>query len=107
MLRKKLYRLIGISGVICLSLGMLSGCGEKDETVYRETTVEYGELVVGKTESGSVDIGTIEQTFDLDMSALQRVEISDNSGGGGQCAFHDGRCRWRQWWRHGYVFPDF
>lgn len=83
MLKKKLYKLIGISGVICISLGMLCGCEKEDETVYRETTVEYGELVVGKTESGSVDIGTVEQTFDLDMSALQRVEISNNSNGGG------------------------
>ena len=82
MFKKKLYRLIGISGVLCISLGGLSGCGEQEEIVYRETTVAYGELVVGKTETGSVDIGTVEQTFDLDMSALQRVEISDNSNSG-------------------------
>ena len=83
MLKKRLYRKISMIGVICVSLTMLSGCEEKEETVYRETIVEYGSLVVGIKESGSVDIGTVEQTFDLDMSALQRVEISNNSTSGG------------------------
>ena len=69
--------------VLCvIILGVLiavkSVSGEDDVT-YREVTVEYGSLVVGVEESGSVDIGTVEQTFELDMSALQRVETS-NSG---------------------------
>lgn len=79
MCKKKLCKIIGLFGVFCLSLG-LTACGE-EESVYRETTVEYGRLSVGITESGSVDIGTVDQTFDLDMNALQRVEIS-NSGSG-------------------------
>ena len=85
MFKHRLRRLIGISGVLCITMGMLAGCGDEDETVYRETQVEYGTLVVGKTESGSVDIGTVEQTFDLDLSALQRVEISDSSSSGSSC----------------------
>ena len=53
---------------------------KKEESTYREAVVEYGSLVVGIEESGSVDIGTVEQVFELDMSALKRVETS-NSGG--------------------------
>lgn len=40
-----------------------------EETVYREDVVQYGELTVGLQESGSVEVGTTEQTFELDMSA--------------------------------------
>ena len=43
------------------------------------TSVKYGTLVKGVTESGSVDIGTVDQTFDLDMSALQRTDTSGSS----------------------------
>lgn len=56
--------------------------GGDEEVTYRETEVKYGSLSVGVTESGAVDIGTVEQTFDLDMSALQRVAASDSSGSG-------------------------
>ena len=38
------------------------------EIVYKETSVEKGNIVVGVTESGSVSIGTVEQAFDLDTS---------------------------------------
>lgn len=58
---------------------------DRQETyVYKETKVQYGMLTVGVTESGTVDIGTAEQTFDLDMSALKRVETgaSGNSSSG-------------------------
>ncbi len=83
MRKRKINKLIGIAGVLSISLTMLSGCGETEEAIYRETTVGYGPLVVGITESGSVDIGTVEQTFELDMSALQRVGISDSNTSGG------------------------
>lgn len=36
------------------------------ETVYKETTVESGNLTVGVTESGSVTIGTLTQEIDFD-----------------------------------------
>ena len=61
------------------------GFDNNEEIIYRETVVEYGSLVVGVEESGAVDIGTVEQTFDLDMSALKRVETS-NSGSSGSGA---------------------
>lgn len=60
----------------------LSG-GSDTEVIYKETTVKYGTLVKGVTESGSVDIGTVDQTFDLDMSALQRTDTSGSSSSGG------------------------
>lgn len=52
---------------------------EEESVVYKETRVEYGTLTVGITKSGSVDIGTVEQTFALDMSALQRVDTTKST----------------------------
>ena len=51
------------------------------EVTYRETTVEYGDLPVGITEDSTVSIGTVSQTFDLDISALVS---SDSSSGSSQ-----------------------
>lgn len=75
--------------LITVAVAATSG-GDSENYAYKETQVQFGTLVVGVTESGAVDIGTVEQTFDLDMSALQRVETSgsgsnsgnSNSGGG-------------------------
>lgn len=50
------------------------------ETVYRETEVAKGNLTVGITESGTADIGTVDQTFDLDLSELVRNTSSGSSG---------------------------
>ena len=44
------------------------------ESVYRETTAVYGDLTVGITEDGSVSIGTVTQTFDLDISEYVATE---------------------------------
>lgn len=69
----------GISAVLLLGQG-------DAEVSYRETQAQYGNLVVGITESGSVDIGTVDQTFELDMSALQRADTGDTNsslGAGG------------------------
>ena len=55
---------------------LLTRNGE-DETVYREETVQYGELTVGLQETGSVEVGTTEQIFELDMSAY--TESGDSS----------------------------
>lgn len=68
--------------VLVAALVLLAvGKGTEETAVYKETTVKYGTLTVGVTESGSVNIGTVEQTFDLDMSALQRVETGSTGGG--------------------------
>lgn len=82
-----------VAGVVggCLIVGCIAAAGRSGSSaaVHRETTVAYGNLTVGVTESGTIDIGTIEQTFDLDMSALTRVSTnnsnssSNNSSSGG------------------------
>jgi len=64
--------------VIVMSVVFANKSGSSGVT-YKETSVQYGSLIVGVTESGSVSIGTVEQTFDLDMSALKRVSTSNSS----------------------------
>jgi HlyD family secretion protein len=75
-----------------------------ETVVYRETTVEYGDLTVGITDDSSVSIGTLEQVFDLDISALVSSDTSSSAsgmsampsaggggqGGGGQMSFDFG-----------------
>lgn len=84
---KKKTAIISIAILLCLAVVIvavvLAVSGDEEEVTYRETTVQYGSLAAGVTESGSVDIGTVEQTFDLDMSALQRVSTSDSTSGSG------------------------
>lgn len=55
------------------------------QTVYKETTVAYGDLTVGITEESTVDIGTLEQDFSLDISAL--VQDSSDSSSSGNTGF--------------------
>ena len=72
----------GVCGVCVIAVvaGAIGLSGGSDtEVIYKETTVKYGTLVKGVTETGSVDIGTVDQTFDLDMSALQRTDTSGSS----------------------------
>lgn len=75
--------------ISAVTVSVLVGRRDRHESyTYKETQVEYGTLTIGITESGSIDIGTVEQTFDLDMSALQRVDTGDsesksNMGGTG------------------------
>ena len=78
--RRKLTTGVCVIAVVVGAIG-LSG-GSDTEVIYKETTVKYGTLVKGVTESGSVDIGTVDQTFDLDMSALQRTDTSGSSSSG-------------------------
>lgn len=53
--------------------------GQTSEVTYRETTVEYGNLTVGITEDSTVNIGTVSQTFDLNISALVSSDSSSSS----------------------------
>ena len=78
---KKKTLIFCIGGAVLLLAGgaaavLLTRNGE-DETVYREETVQYGELTVGLQETGSVEVGTTEQIFELDMSAY--TESGDSS----------------------------
>ena len=54
--------------------------GNEETVVYRETTVEYGDLTVGITEDSEVNIGTTEQSFDLDISALVDSDSGSSQG---------------------------
>ena len=58
---------------------------QDSQTVYKETTVAYGDLTVGITEESTVDIGTLEQDFSLDISAL--VQDSSDSSSSGNTGF--------------------
>ncbi len=50
---------------------------EETKITYKETAVIQGDLIAGITESGSLTIGTLTQTFDLDTAS------SGSSGSGG------------------------
>ena len=54
-----------------------------EEVIYKETKVAYGPLTVGVTEEGTVTVGTVEQSFDLD--------ISEYAGGSGEFSFRGPR----------------
>ena len=70
---KKKALLFGAGGTALLlggiAVGYLFVINREEEPVYREETVQYGTLTVGLQETGSVEVGTAEQTFELDMSA--------------------------------------
>lgn len=80
---KKKMILIGMGGLLAVTAAagilfwVLRDDGE--ETVYREAAAVVGNLTVGVTESGSVEIGTKEDTFDLDISALVRDSSDSDS----------------------------
>lgn len=72
---------IALVCVVAVSMVLVSCDSEEEETViYRETTVEYGDLTAGITEDSEVNIGTTEQTFDLDISALVDSDSSSSQG---------------------------
>jgi len=71
-----------VSAIILIIILIFSLSGSEGTVTYRETAVQYGNLVVGIEESGAVDIGTIQQVFELDMSALVRAGTSTDSSTG-------------------------
>lgn len=82
--QKGLAALLIVTALVCLTVALLLWHNaDRDSVTYRETSVQYGNLVVGITGNGSVDIGTVEQIFELDMSALQRADTSGSESGSG------------------------
>lgn len=81
--RKLTTGICGVCVIAVVACATRFSGGSDTEVIYKETTVKYGTLVKGVTETGSVDIGTVDQTFDLDMSALQRTDTSGSSSSGG------------------------
>lgn len=74
------------AAVLLLAVGaaaVLWMMNREDEgtVVYKETTVQHGSLTVGIEDSGSVEIGTVEQDFDLDVS--EYTGGTTRNGGGG------------------------
>lgn len=80
--KKKFLAAAAFLAIGCLVL-LVSTFSESNDTyiAYRETEVKKGELAVGIEASGSVEIGTQEQTFDLDLS--EYVSSSSDSGNAG------------------------
>ena len=80
--RAKLAACIGTVAVFIaiasLSIYLMLRNKSEEDAVYKETKVGYGSLTVGITKEASIAIGTKEQTFDLDISAL--VNNSSTSG---------------------------
>lgn len=70
---------IAILGIAATTGVLIWKNGQTGEVTYRETTVEYGDLTVGITEDSTVNIGTVSQTFDLDISALVSSDSSSSS----------------------------
>ncbi len=71
MQKKKIY-VCAVAGILVMAtaaFGIASTSGSSEEAAYKETTVAYGTLTVGVTESGSVAIGTLEQAFDSSSSS--------------------------------------
>ncbi|MCD8131779.1 MAG: efflux RND transporter periplasmic adaptor subunit [Lachnospiraceae bacterium] len=85
--KKPLFSRKVLIGAVCIALAVIlaaavvmNSLNSSEEVAYRETTVEYGSLVVGITESGSVEIGTQDQVFEMDLSELVRASTSSSSG---------------------------
>lgn len=70
---------IAILGIAATTGVLIWKNGQTGEVTYRETTVEYGNLTVGIIEDSTVNIGTVSQTFDLDISALVSSDSSSSS----------------------------
>ena len=70
---------IAILGIAAATGVLIWKNSQTSEVTYRETTVEYGDLTVGITEDSTVNIGTVSQTFDLDISALVSSDSSSSS----------------------------
>ena len=72
-----------ITGIAVVSVCLVVRRNGGEDVVYRETTVEYGNLTVGISDDSSVEIGTLEQTFDLDIRALVDSDSTSDSQSAG------------------------
>lgn len=67
--------------VLVVVIIIISLNSNSENAVYRETTVSYGDLTVGVTETGAITVGTSDQTFDLDISAFVATGQSNDQTG--------------------------
>lgn len=78
---KKVMAILAFILVTAVAIAAVAAANRSSgEITYRETTALRGDLVVGISERGSVDVGTVDQLFELDLSALQRAGTEENSG---------------------------
>lgn len=77
---------IGVAGVILIVTAggaYFSKAASNGEAVYKEVTVERGNITVGVTEGGSVSIGTLTQEYELGSSSSGGSSQSYAQGMGG------------------------
>lgn len=68
--------------IIVVIIVIVAAASKKEEVTYKESQVIMGNLAEGVTESGSVDVGTTIQTFELDISEFTASSsFSFNMGG--------------------------
>ena len=71
-------KLIGIASIILILIVIIIS-NSQSNTVYRETTVEKGNLTVGITKTGTVAVEDTEQIFDVDISEYSSSDSDDYS----------------------------
>lgn len=74
---------IGIASVLIISgviaANAYASSTSEDETVYKETQVQYGNLTVGITESGTTAIGTETLDYDVEAVSVSKTTSSTSS----------------------------
>lgn len=68
---------ITVISVICFA----SDNSEKEESIVKETTVERGNLTTGVTETGSVQVGTLTQDYELNLVSVSLSGSASSSAG--------------------------
>ena len=103
MKKKKLWLVTGVAAAAVLAAGTVtfayqSGSDSEEQTVYKEVTVEKGNLTAGVTESGSVTIGTLDQTLDFseDSSSASTQNNSSAQNSAGENAARHRPLRWKR-----------
>lgn len=72
---------IGAAAALILAVSIfLAGRGGREDIVYKDTRVKYGSLTVGLTKEASVEIGTLEQKFDLYTCTLEVEDVLIEAG---------------------------
>lgn len=70
-----------VSGVVVANVSASSS--KEESTVYKETQVQYGNLTVGITESGTTSIGTETLDYDVDAVSVTKSSSSTSSSSSG------------------------
>lgn len=84
--------LAGIAILVCITIAavIIAGIDHQEEASYQEAQVLKGELAIGVSETGSVDVGTATQSFDLDISEFSgesSFDAQSNFNMGGMMSF--------------------